>query len=79
MFPALTHEDLQPDRPDGWVPCVVNINSFWSSFLFSVETQSTIGYGGRAPTEECPEAIVVMCLQSIVGMVIQVRLMLKRW
>ncbi|XP_054258073.1 ATP-sensitive inward rectifier potassium channel 12-like [Macrosteles quadrilineatus] len=68
---VITHGDLDPDRPDDWVPCVVNIEGFWSCFLFSVETQSTIGFGGRATTEECPEAMVVMCVQSIVGMVIQ--------
>ena len=29
----------------------------------SVETQHTIGYGGRQTTEECPEAIAVMSFQ----------------
>jgi len=47
------------------------VTSFASAFLFSIETQHTIGYGSRATTEECPEAIFVMCLQSIVGVVIQ--------
>lgn len=55
-----------------WIPCVVNINGFTSCFLFSVETQHTIGYGSRSTTEECPEAIFVMCLQSITGVFIQV-------
>ncbi|KAL0278337.1 UNVERIFIED_CONTAM: hypothetical protein PYX00_000181 [Menopon gallinae] len=54
-----------------WVPCVIGINSFASCFLFSVETQHTIGYGGRSTSEECPEAIFVMCLQSIFGVMIQ--------
>ena len=31
-----------------------------------------VRYGGRATTEECPVAVVVMSLQSIVGVVIQV-------
>ena len=31
-------------------------------------------YGGRAVTEECPIAIIVMSFQSIVGVVIQVTL-----
>ena len=48
----------------GWVPCVVNINNFASVFLFSVETQHTIGYGGRMTTEECPEAIFIMSFQG---------------
>ena len=31
--------------------------------MLSVETQHTIGYGGRQTTEECPEAIAVMSFQ----------------
>lgn len=54
-----------------WIPCVKDISGFASCFLFSVETQHTIGYGSRHTTEECPEAIFVMCLQSIVGVMIQ--------
>lgn len=72
---AYTHGDLEPEnlKPDAdWSPCVDNINSFASCFLFSLETQHTIGYGGRATTEECPEAIIAMCMQSIWGMMIQV-------
>lgn len=29
------------------------------------------GYGSKHTTEECPEAIFIMCLQSIVGVMIQ--------
>ncbi|XP_071444378.1 G protein-activated inward rectifier potassium channel 3-like isoform X3 [Hetaerina americana] len=70
---AFTHGDLEPgsaESPD-WRPCVVELKSFASCFLFSVETQHTIGYGSRSTTEECPEAIFVMCLQSITGVMIQ--------
>ena len=80
---AFTHGDLEPEHlpanqeASGWRPCVASIHDFGSCFLFSVETQHTIGYGGRATTEECPEAIFVMCLQSIVGVMIQVRRLSK--
>ncbi|KAJ1528100.1 hypothetical protein ONE63_008016 [Megalurothrips usitatus] len=72
----LTHGDLRPENMpdegnDQWTPCVTGISGFASCFLFSVETQHTIGYGGRSTTEECPEAIFVMCLQSICGVMIQ--------
>lgn len=70
-----THGDLNPPDPaetnDTFVPCLTNVNSFTGCFLFSVETQHTIGYGSRTTNEECPEAIFVMCLQSIVGVFIQ--------
>ncbi|XP_052868148.1 G protein-activated inward rectifier potassium channel 3-like isoform X2 [Anopheles cruzii] len=74
---AYTHGDLEelhlPDNQSeiGWIPCVYNIYSFTSAFLFSIETQHTIGYGVRTTTEECPEAIFVMCFQSIYGLMIQ--------
>lgn len=48
-----------------------NIQSFTSAFLFSIETQHTIGYGVRTTTEECPEAIFIMCFQSIYGVMMQ--------
>ncbi|XP_038211771.1 ATP-sensitive inward rectifier potassium channel 12 isoform X4 [Zerene cesonia] len=68
-----THGDLNPptNSSEPLVPCLNNVNSFTGCFLFSVETQHTIGYGSRTTNEECPEAIFVMCLQSIVGVFIQ--------
>ncbi|CAB0032253.1 unnamed protein product [Trichogramma brassicae] len=70
---AFTHGDFEERhlRDEHWRPCVVELHSFASCFLFSIETQHTIGYGGRATTEECPEAIFVMCIQSISGVMIQ--------
>jgi len=66
-------EEHLPENQEAnnWTPCVWQINNFASVFLFSVETQHTIGYGGRQTTEECPEAIAVMSFQSIVGVMIQ--------
>lgn len=74
---AFTHGDfeehhLPPSQGENnWTPCVYNIFSFTSCFLFSIETQHTIGYGSRSTSEECPEAIFVMCIQSISGVMIQ--------
>ncbi|XP_018565418.1 G protein-activated inward rectifier potassium channel 3-like [Anoplophora glabripennis] len=66
------HEDHLPSRQveTGWTPCVLNIHGFPSCFLFSLETQHTTGYGLRVITEECPEAIFIMCCQCIIGMII---------
>ncbi|XP_011503129.1 PREDICTED: G protein-activated inward rectifier potassium channel 3-like [Ceratosolen solmsi marchali] len=69
---AFTHGDFEPrHQTDAWRPCVNELHGFTSCFLFSIETQHTIGYGGRSTTEECPEAIFVMCIQSISGVMIQ--------
>ncbi|XP_055377194.1 G protein-activated inward rectifier potassium channel 3-like [Condylostylus longicornis] len=51
--------------------CITEIHSFTSAFLFSVETQHTIGFGNRYITEECPYAIFIMCLQCLTGVIIQ--------
>jgi len=70
---ALGHGDLDPgnlEEGSNHTVCVENIGDFTESFLFSLETQHTIGYGGRATTGQCSLAIIVMAVQSIVGVVI---------
>lgn len=70
---CFSHGDLDPDNMDSdkWVPCVREMRSFTSALLFSIETQHTIGYGSRHTTEECPEAITVMMIQSCFGVICQ--------
>ncbi|XP_066587883.1 inward rectifier potassium channel irk-1-like isoform X2 [Prorops nasuta] len=72
---AYSHGDLDPgnyDNPNiSFTPCVDQIKSFTSCFLFSVETQHTIGYGSKHTTDECAEAIFVMCIQSMTGVILQ--------
>ncbi|XP_010882586.1 potassium inwardly rectifying channel subfamily J member 11, like [Esox lucius] len=70
---AFAHGDLEPRDPNGEpgpVPCVTAINSFTSAFLFSIEVQVTIGFGGRMVTEECPLAIMVLIVQNILGLIV---------
>ncbi|MBN3307790.1 ATP-sensitive inward rectifier potassium channel 11 [Amia ocellicauda] len=66
---AFAHGDLDQNH-DSFVPCVTSIHSFSSAFLFSIEVQVTIGFGGRMITEECPSAILVLIVQNIVGLLI---------
>ncbi|XP_026870972.1 ATP-sensitive inward rectifier potassium channel 11 [Electrophorus electricus] len=66
---AFAHGDLDV-KDDDFVPCVTDIHSFSSAFLFSIEVQVTIGFGGRMITEECVSAIVMLIIQNIVGLVI---------
>ena len=71
------HGDFQPghlpheQEANNWTPCVAELDGFAATFLFSLETQHTIGYGSRATTTECAEAIVVMSTQSVLGCLIQ--------
>ncbi|XP_055319917.1 G protein-activated inward rectifier potassium channel 3 isoform X1 [Sitodiplosis mosellana] len=70
---AFSHNDLPGMRSanETFTPCVIELKSFATSFLFSVETQHTIGYGVRSITDQCPEAIFTMCIQCILGVLIQ--------
>lgn len=71
------HGDFEPehmphaDNSSAWVPCVREIYSFTSLFLFSIEIHTTIGYGTRAITLECPSAMFTMCIESIIGTITQ--------
>lgn len=55
--------------PDGTNPnvtrCIDNIKDFTSIFLFSLEIQTTIGFGFSRVTEECAPAIVTLTVQVI--------------
>jgi len=64
-------ENMAKMEAGEFIPCVLANINFASAFLFSVETQHTIGYGSRQTTEECPEAIIMQCIQSVVGVIIQ--------
>lgn len=65
------HGDLEHENEPTWSPCIVNVNSFSSALLFSIETQSTLGFGSRIISVECPSAILIFCAQLIFGVVIE--------
>ncbi|XP_053279501.1 ATP-sensitive inward rectifier potassium channel 1a.1 [Pleuronectes platessa] len=56
--------------PDDHIPCVDNILGLCTAFLYSLETQTTIGYGGRSLTPLCPGAVALLIIQSLVGAII---------
>ena len=57
-------ENLTSEGKD-WIPCILQVDGFASSFLFSLETQHTIGYGSRQTTTECPLAMLVVSIQVL--------------
>uniref|UniRef100_A0A8C5RLA4 Potassium inwardly rectifying channel subfamily J member 14 n=1 Tax=Laticauda laticaudata TaxID=8630 RepID=A0A8C5RLA4_LATLA len=67
---AALHGDLAPDQPPNSRPCFSEVTSFMAAFLFSLETQTSIGYGFRSVTEECPSAVLAVVLQCILGCII---------
>ncbi|CAL8304533.1 unnamed protein product [Lota lota] len=64
---ALANGDLQNDLND---PCVYQVRSFTAAFLFSLETQTTIGYGFRGMSENCMVAIVVVTVQDVISCIV---------
>lgn len=50
--------------------CIEKVNSWTAAFLFSLETQTTIGYGGRQITPDCPEGVICLIIQCIIGLLI---------
>uniref|UniRef100_A0A3B5AZJ0 ATP-sensitive inward rectifier potassium channel 14 n=1 Tax=Stegastes partitus TaxID=144197 RepID=A0A3B5AZJ0_9TELE len=64
---SLAHGDFA-EHPT--MPCILHVHGFVGALLFSMETQTTIGYGWRCVTEECPVAVITVVVQSIVGCII---------
>lgn len=69
--PAASGEgDAGPESEPEAQPCFSQVNSFLAAFLFSLETQTSIGYGFRSVTEACPLAVIAVVVQCIVGCII---------
>ncbi|XP_075958418.1 ATP-sensitive inward rectifier potassium channel 1b [Anarhichas minor] len=58
------------NRTDGHVQCIDNVNGLTTAFLYSLETQTTIGYGGRALTGHCVGTVALIIVQSLIGVFI---------
>ena len=50
--------------------CIIGVKDWTTAFLFSLETQQTIGYGTRAITKNCPEGSLLLIVQTIFGMAV---------
>ena len=57
------HLSADTQEQSQWIPCILGIDGFLSSFLFSLETQQTIGYGTRAITDQCLAVVMVTSIQ----------------
>ncbi|XP_046716632.1 ATP-sensitive inward rectifier potassium channel 15 [Silurus meridionalis] len=62
---AMTNNDLNTEQALNHTPCVINVATLTGAYLFSLESQTTIGYGFRHISEECPHAIVTLVLQLV--------------
>ncbi|KAB0394729.1 hypothetical protein E2I00_017352, partial [Balaenoptera physalus] len=51
-----------------WTPCVNNLNGFVAAFLFSIETETTIGYGHRISQPNKRAATLVFSSHAVVSL-----------
>lgn len=70
---AFIHGDLDLSEPvSNRTPCIMKVDSLTGAFLFSLESQTTIGYGVRSITEECPHAIFLLVAQLVITTLIEI-------
>ncbi|XP_034971786.1 ATP-sensitive inward rectifier potassium channel 15 isoform X1 [Zootoca vivipara] len=70
---AFLHGDLEGNKHQhNQAPCVMHVRSLTGAFLFSLESQTTIGYGFRYITEECPHAIFLLVAQLVLTTLIEI-------
>ncbi|XP_042287420.1 G protein-activated inward rectifier potassium channel 3-like [Thunnus maccoyii] len=67
---AWLRDDIAHVHDQQWQACFENVDSFLSALLLSLESQRTIGYGSRMVTANCPEGVVLLMVQSILGSII---------
>ncbi|KAG7483614.1 hypothetical protein MATL_G00040260 [Megalops atlanticus] len=66
FFIGMGNGDFDSERPFNHTPCVMNVETLTGAFLFSLESQTTIGYGFRYISEECPLAIFTLVAQLVI-------------
>lgn len=70
---AMVHGDLlEFDPPSNHTPCVMQVHTLTGAFLFSLESQTTIGYGFRYISEECPFAILLLITQLVITSIMEI-------
>lgn len=65
-FIGMGNGDFEAGLSSNHTPCVMNVGTLTGAFLFSLESQTTIGYGFRYISEECPLAIFTLVAQLVI-------------
>ena len=50
--------------------CFTEMGSFLAAYMFSLETQQTIGYGSPGITPDCPDAIAHLISHTLIGIIL---------
>ena len=67
---AYNHGDFDNVNNPNWRPCVSTVYSFPKCLLFSIETQTTIGYGVAYPNTDCDGVLLMVYLQITIGILL---------
>ncbi|KAH8378527.1 hypothetical protein KR093_011824, partial [Drosophila rubida] len=67
LFDAVSGERLG----EGSEPCIYGGPNFMAIMIYSIETQTTLGFGERYASEECPETIFLFIMQMICAAAIE--------
>lgn len=65
------HGDFNHINDKDFGPCVVGVESFAGAILFSIETQTSIGYGWSYINSKCSGALILLFVQVIVGILME--------
>ncbi|XP_052716347.1 G protein-activated inward rectifier potassium channel 2-like [Crassostrea angulata] len=65
------HGDLDHLNDPKWESCVAGVHSFGDAMLFSIESQTTIGYGFAYPNTDCGGALPLLFVQITVGILLE--------
>ncbi|KAF7648843.1 hypothetical protein LDENG_00150710 [Lucifuga dentata] len=65
-FIGMSNRDFEDGLQSNHTACVMNVQTLTGAFLFSLESQTTIGYGFRYISEECPLAIFTLVAQLVI-------------
>ncbi|KAI8783026.1 ATP-sensitive inward rectifier potassium channel 12 [Biomphalaria glabrata] len=68
---SYTHGDITHAGDPNFTPCIYRLDSYWDALLFSIETQSTIGYGTIYPNADCAGTLPVVYLQITCGFLLE--------
>jgi len=56
---------------EGVDPCIYGVHSWVAMIIYSVETQTTLGFGEKYASEECPETIFLFVMQMLSAALIE--------
>ncbi|EDW90316.1 ATP-sensitive inward rectifier potassium channel 11 [Drosophila yakuba] len=56
---------------EGVDPCIYGVHSWVAMLIYSVETQTTLGFGEKYASEECPETIFLFVMQMLSAALIE--------